>query len=276
MKVKELPHRPGMFLTERCYLHYTKRFGGDWPSPKELEENLPDLPAEIWEIILEILFYDYVRAGVIDRALELLTLFSNSFTRRIYHSFFGVGYSSHADKIRERISNILYLSMGLQQDILAVENTLDLVYFTFKFDFKDDFQYLPWELVAAEEGPFRTELSEIAGPLDPEGDPYFEGFCCGPTLGDVLWLQGNYTEHCIYEATRILNPIINLQIATNNIFDWRNASIRKNPAWRGFNKFLRMIFGPNVGIFYAITREFHPNWIYTGTPHITLTEADHV
>jgi hypothetical protein len=253
LKVKE-SRVAGVFLTERCTIHYTERFGIVWPSSLPIRTDLPDLPKEIWEMIAEYLVYDYLRKGLTPLAIDLITLFSQSFTRKIYHTFFGSCYFSPPSIIRERLSNVIFIATGIQQEVLARENTDGLRFFSIKLQFKDPYLYLPWEL--ASEEPFEYELNKMGRPLDMEGFPRFEGFPCGETFGDVVWLQGEHDDNCMFESTRSLYPMINLFIPSNHVFDWRKDYVRNLPAWVGFNKFLRMMFGPNTGLFYAISRQF--------------------
>jgi hypothetical protein len=275
MKVKAIPSRRGLYFTERCDLNYCERFGVDWPNDFKFVITPPQLPTEVMEMILEMLLYNYMRCGAFALALELATLFSPDFTRKIYSFFFG-GCVQHVE--RRRLSNTFMLIMGIQQDILGGENVSDVTFCTFKLEFLHNHFYLPWELVISEINEIETkiqfqfEVVEIAQPRDWQNSPFFHGFSCGATVGDILWLEGVFDEECMFDCKRALNPIITLYIPPNRMFDWRQKLIRDHPAWRGFNKMLRYVFGANVGIFYAMRRgNDHP---FFQNEHFMLAEAE--
>jgi len=254
MKTRETANIKDLFLTKRCDAKYTERFGIIWPSNIPIKADLPGLPKEIWEMIAEYILYDYLRKGLIQYAIQILTLFSPSFTYKIYHHFFGSSYFSPASIIRERLSNVIFVAMGLQQEVLASDNNDCMPYFSIKLQFEDPYFYLPWELAEAGEPLFEFQINKMARPMDMKGHPHFYGFCCGETYGDTVWLQGNYDENCMFDATRILHPIINLHIPANHVFDWDQEYFRNLRPWTGFNQLLRLIFGADLGLFYAMSR----------------------
>jgi hypothetical protein len=279
--------RDGIFRTRLLEVDFVNT---DFEIYDPVEMVPQSLPTELLEPILYNIFLSYVHNCMFAEAVSLATEFSPSFTRGLFRNIFkkspAYRLGDHVE-ITRKISNLFLIIHTIHQSVLSQENVADCTYYSINFRFSNPYNYHPWDLVdetrPEKEKYMALRTKNIAPPstfsLDLEND--WLAFKCGPSLGDIVWLEGGYDQHGMFDAKREMVPVVVLQIHHGEGSSGCTGAIMNRKVfnddygWIGFNKLIRLAFGYHTGLFYITPAEgnLFSNLTEHETQDMYITEA---
>ena len=208
------------------------------------------LPLEISLRILTNLFFLHLHDFNFDAAASLITL-SKVFATDIYRMIYGRTHQRSITTIVRRVSGTLETIACIHDQYMtalrpSTFTSCRIIIGSCKY-------YYPWAKVQD------CYAEHISGPIEGEGEAvsqYEVGIC----NGDKVWLNGRYRKDGTFNCEKFRHPILSLEI--NDVFGdnvLTSDFIRKNRTLNRFIILLKLIYGPNTGIFFFFNDAFDPN-----------------
>lgn len=117
----------------------------------------------------------------------------------------------------------------------------------------------PWQF-----GPYN--VTEEIPPYYTIGYENITPFHLGDSVGDVVWLRGNFHRNGIFKASALYHPVINLILCdtSDNVLPV-NKTLATNTYFSKFCDLLKWIYGVDVIVNFMVKEDNNPFLIFTET-----------